>query len=69
MTSERFNELLRGPLAHPIAPLTINRLVMALWSVVNATGDAGAAALEAYCRERDARDWADEAFPAEDERP
>ena len=56
MTTERFNELLNGPLAHPLAPFCITRLSMALLYVVMATGEAGERALEDYCRQREARD-------------
>jgi hypothetical protein len=56
MTEERFNELLRGPLAHPFAPLAYTRLVLALYTVLLATGEQGDRALEAYCSERQRRD-------------
>ena len=56
MTEERFNQLLNGPLGHPFPMFVITRLSLALWAVVQATGEAGAAALEKYCAERDAQD-------------
>jgi hypothetical protein len=56
VTPERFDELVNGPLSHPLVPLRLSRLALALFAVVQATGDAGAAALEAHCAERDARD-------------
>lgn len=56
MTSERFKELLNGPLSHPLATLRLTRLALALLTVVNATGDPGEQALEDYCREREERD-------------
>lgn len=60
MTDERFNELLYGPLYHPIISLACTRLVLALRYVVEATGQAGDRALEAHCRDRQARDEAQE---------
>lgn len=56
MTTERFNELLNGPLAHPLPMFAIMRLAMALRAVVEATGEAGEAALENHCAEREERD-------------
>jgi len=56
MTSERFNELLNGPLSHPLPMFTITRLALALSAVVEATGEAGEKALEAHCADREARD-------------
>lgn len=56
MTDDRFNELLAGPLAHPLVPFRISRLALALRAVVEATGEAGEKALEAYCAERQGRD-------------
>ena len=56
MTSERFNELLAGPLSHPMPILMLNRLAIALFTVVTATGEAGARALEEHCKERQERD-------------
>ncbi len=49
MTDERFNELLAGPLYHPMVPFTITRLALALRHVIEATGEQGEAALEAHC--------------------
>jgi hypothetical protein len=59
MTTERFNELLNGPLAHPMMLMRFNRLALALRHVVEATGEAGERALEEHCHERDAKDRAD----------
>jgi hypothetical protein len=56
MTDERFNELLNGPLHHPMVPFVITRLALALRDVVNATGKAGEEALERHCREREESD-------------
>jgi hypothetical protein len=56
MIDERFNQLLNGPLAHPLIPFTISRLSLALRSVVEATGEAGERALEEHCADREARD-------------
>ena len=58
MTTERFNELLNGALDHPMIPFTLTRLVLALRAVVDATGNAGEDALEAYCRMREQQDAA-----------
>lgn len=63
MTSERFNELVNGPLHDPIAPLAIGRLILALHAVVRATGEAGAAALERHCADRQTRDEAQDGRP------
>lgn len=52
MTGERFNELLNGPLHHPMPMFVITRLALALRSVVDATGSDGEQALENYCRHR-----------------
>lgn len=56
MTDERFDELLKGPLHHPMVPFVITRLALALRDVVNATGKEGEEALERHCREREASD-------------
>lgn len=56
MTSKRFNELLNGPLAHPMPMMMINRLAIALRVVLEAGGEAADRALEQHCREREARD-------------
>lgn len=56
MTNERFNELLNGPLSHPLPMFTITRLALALRCVPEATGKEGEAALEAHCRDRETRD-------------
>jgi hypothetical protein len=53
MTSERFNQLLAGPLSHSVVPLTITLLALALRAVVDATGEAGDRALEEYCAKRE----------------
>ena len=61
MTNERFNELLNGPLSHPLAPFAITRLALALRDVVISTGEAGERALEEHCRARqdldELKDW------------
>ena len=51
MTDERFNELVNGPLSHPVGPLFMLRLANALRMVVERCGGAGDAALEAHCKE------------------
>lgn len=56
MTNERFNELINGPLSHPLIPFQISRLTLALAEVVNATGEAGERALEAHCKARQEQD-------------
>ena len=56
MTDERFNELLNGPLSHPLLPFRFSRLAMALRAVVEATGKAGEDALEQYCADREESD-------------
>jgi hypothetical protein len=56
MTSERFNQLLNGPLHHPMVPFAITRLALALRAVVEATGKAGEDALERHCHDRQAED-------------
>jgi hypothetical protein len=56
MTVERFNELLNGPLSHPLPIFAIMRLTLALRCVLEAAGEAGDEALEAYCRDRQLRD-------------
>ena len=56
MTDERFNELLEGPLHHPVLPFSLTRLMLALRHVVESTGAAGELALEEHCAGRAARD-------------
>ena len=56
MTDERFNELLNGPLSHPMTVFHITRLAMALRAVVDATGAEGADALEQHCVDRERYD-------------
>lgn len=56
MTDERFNELLNGPLSHPMPTFTVTRLALALRDVVEATGEAGERALERHCAARQERD-------------
>jgi hypothetical protein len=53
---ERFNELLNGPLAHPMPMFAISRLALALRDVVGATGEAGEKALECHCADRELSD-------------
>ena len=45
MADEEFDELLNGPLSHPMIAFRITRLVMALRHVVDRTGEEGAKAL------------------------
>jgi hypothetical protein len=56
MTTERFNELLNGPLAHPLMPFTIMRLRQALAFVIAHTGEGGDKALERFCEIREGAD-------------
>jgi hypothetical protein len=56
MTDERFNELINGPLSHPIVMFHVTRMALALRAVVEATGEAGDRALEEHCRDRSERD-------------
>lgn len=60
MDTERFNQLINGPLCHPLLLMTNLRLTLALAVVVEECGAAGAAALERHCAERQRRDEADE---------
>lgn len=59
MTDERFNQLVNGPLSHPMPMFVITRLAMALRAVVEATGHAGEIALEKHCMEREEQDERD----------
>jgi len=56
MTSERFNQLLNGPLHHPMYPFQLSRLARALAFVVEQTGEAGEVALELFCVDQDKLD-------------
>ena len=56
MNDEKFNELLNGPLWHPMPAFIITRLALALRCVVKATGEAGEKALLDFCNERQERD-------------
>jgi hypothetical protein len=60
MTDERFNDLINGPLDHPMITFKLTRLILALRTVVEMTGASGDKALEAVCRERELRDRAQE---------
>ena len=61
MRNERFEELVNGPLDHPLVPFKITRLILALRLVVELCGEAGDRALEEACRARqeqdDRNDW------------
>jgi len=67
MSEKRFNELLNGPLSHPLAPFAITRLALALGAVVQATGEAGEKALEEHCAARQAQDESIDAGFGDDE--
>lgn len=58
MSDDRFNELLNGPLSHPVGPLFLTRIATALRIVVAVTGTAGAQALERHCAAVQAHDEA-----------
>jgi hypothetical protein len=52
MNPQRFDQLLDGPLSHPVLLYTVNRLRRCLYFVVEATGLEGAAAMERFCAEQ-----------------
>jgi hypothetical protein len=52
MTDERFNELMYGPLSHPLLPFRFTRLMLALRAVVDSSPEAEKA-FEQYCCELD----------------
>lgn len=74
MTDERFDELVNGPLSHPLPMFSITRLAMALRAVVEAAGEVGEKALESHCEQRaqqdepeDLRDYDEDDYdPVED---
>lgn len=49
MTDERFNDLINGPLAHPMILFRLSRLTSALRTVVHAAGPTGERVLEEFC--------------------
>ena len=56
ITDDEFNELLNGPLMHPMPMFTIQRLALALRMVLEAGGEPAAQALRSYCADRERRD-------------
>ena len=56
MTDERFNELLAGPLHHPMPMFAVTRIALALRDVVERCGEAGERALELHCSGRAEQD-------------
>lgn len=56
MDIRRFNDLLNGPLNHPFPMFALQRVIMALYVVLEATGETGSQALERHCAELQARD-------------
>jgi hypothetical protein len=60
MQTEAFNDLLQGPLCHPLPSMTIMRLVLALKFVVDECGDNGEAALMRWCQARESADMGEE---------
>jgi len=65
MQNDRFNELLEGPLGHPIIMMRLNRLALALHYVVQQCGEAGDKALEEVCEDYRRRDEGGMGEPAE----
>lgn len=59
MDDAKFQNLVNGPLSHPMPHFTMLRLILALKYVVDETGPAGERALDKYCTERDLRDRLD----------
>lgn len=53
MTDERFNELLEGPLYHPLPMFIMTRRSLALMAVTHFCEREGADALEAFCESSD----------------
>lgn len=53
---QRFEDLVNGPLNHPMYPFQMMRLIMALRHVVAVTGPAGKEALEEFCASKAKRD-------------
>jgi len=60
MENGRLNELVNGPLAHPLITMRINRLVVALHTVVQECGEQADKALEEVCADYQRRDEAEE---------
>lgn len=60
MTETRFNQLLNGPLGHPLPMFRVSRLALALRSVLMSCGKQAEDALEQHCKERQAQDEANE---------
>jgi len=56
MTDQRYNELLNGPLMHPMPMFTISRLARALGYVVGTCGKEGTDALEEFCKMQEMSD-------------
>lgn len=59
MDDRKFQNLVNGPLSHPFPQFTVLRLILALKTVVDATGEPGERALDQFCIERDLRDRLD----------
>lgn len=60
MSDERFNQLLNGPLSHPLPICTLTRITLGLRHVLDVCGEPADKALEEYCREREERDQLDD---------
>lgn len=56
MEASELNDILNGPLSHPLIPMQINRFALALASVVYGGGIAAADALRIHAGERQRRD-------------
>lgn len=55
MTDERFQQLIQGPLSHPLLPFRFTRLLLALRAVVESSPEAEKA-FEAHCAARQKQD-------------
>lgn len=56
MTTKRFNELLNGPLHHPLPAFSFTRVALALAYVLDVCGESADKALEDYCKLRGKKD-------------
>lgn len=56
MDAKDFNELINGPLSHPLITFRVMRLILALKDVIDATGEQGEEALRSYCKLKQRQD-------------
>ena len=56
MSQEEFNAILNGPLSHPMPMFRLNRLALALRTVIDAVGEEGEKALREVAKEYENRD-------------